>query len=520
MKMIKTILPVFAIILCLCSAPRVDLSALNRIDGLPRIDPDYTGVVIPPNIAPLNFKVLEPGTGYLVKISAGEKNAIQVYSSAPAIRIPMQKWRRLLAQNKGKDFNIHVFVRDADKKWHQYKSITNHIAPEEIDAWLSYRLINPAYNIWTKLGIYQRHLESFTEKPVLINRLTEGNCMNCHNYQNRDPDNMVLHLRGGKSSGTLVISDGRPVKVNTSTGFNRAGAYPAWHPTEKRIAFSVNNLTMFYHNTGEPRDVLDRASDIIVYDVPTNTVTTTPAISDLGRMENFPWWSPDGRWLYFCSAPAMENYVYTTDKGYEDLAFDKILYDLVRIPYNPGSGDWGEPETLISARETGRSVTIPRVSPDGRYVLICMADYGNFPVYLESSDLYLYDLQTGTNTRLDINSDETDSYHTWSSNGRWFVFSSKRRNGFAARPYFSYFDGNGRAHKPFVLPQKDPEFYHTYIMTYNVPELMKGKVKPGPRKLAKTAYNNREMRVAQLDPDVKPRRSSDISPYINVTKRR
>ncbi|MBN1998980.1 PD40 domain-containing protein, partial [candidate division KSB1 bacterium] len=487
---------------------------------LPRIDPDYSGVVIPPNIAPLNFKVLEPGSGYLVKIAAGTDNGIQIYSSKPAIRIPIKKWRRLLAQNKDRDFTIQVLVRGNSKTWTQYKPITNHIAPENIDAWLAYRLINPAYNTWTKLGIYQRHLESFTEKPILPNRVTDGNCMNCHNFQNQNPDNMVLHLRGGKASGTLIVHDGKPVKVNTKTDFNRAGAYPAWHPTEERIAFSVNNLTMFYHNTGEPRDVLDRSSDIIVYDIPSNTVTTTPAISDIGRMENFPWWSPDGCWLYFCSAPAMENYLYITESGSEDLAYSKILYDLVRIPYNPKTGDWGELETLISASETGKSVNIPRVSPDGRYVLICISDYGNFPIYLKSSDLYLYDLQTGTNRRLDINSDETDSYHTWSSNGRWFVFSSKRRNGFAARPYFSYFDDNGRAHKPFVMPQKDPEFYRTYIMTYNVPELMKDSVKPGPRELAKTAFNNRETRLAKLDPNVKPRQSNEESPYQNVTQRR
>jgi len=86
------------------------------------------------------------------------------------------------------------------------------------------------------------------------------------------------------------------------------------------------------------------------------------------------------------------------------------------------------------------------------------------------------DLKTGIYRRLECNSDQSDSWHCWSSNSRWIVFSSKRDNGLLARPYFSYFDPEGREHKPFVLPQKDPTFYDTWLKTYNVPELVSGPV--------------------------------------------
>jgi len=84
------------------------------------------------------------------------------------------------------------------------------------------------------------------------------------------------------------------------------------------------------------------------------------------------------------------------------------------------------------------------------------------------------DLKSRKYRRLTCNSAQSDSWHCWSSNSRWIVFSSKRDNGWLARPYFSYIDANGREHKPFVLPQKDPAFYDTWLKTYNVPELVSG----------------------------------------------
>lgn len=83
---------------------------------------------------------------------------------------------------------------------------------------------------------------------------------------------------------------------------------------------------------------------------------------------------------------------------------------------------------------TGLSAAQPRVSPDGRFLVCCLADYGNFPIYQPSSDLYMLDVGARQSRRLEINSEAADTWHCWSSNGRWLVFSSKRRDGLFARP--------------------------------------------------------------------------------------
>ncbi len=43
----------------------------------PRLNPDYAGIMIPPNIAPLNFVVDESASRYRIKISSRQGQAIQ-----------------------------------------------------------------------------------------------------------------------------------------------------------------------------------------------------------------------------------------------------------------------------------------------------------------------------------------------------------------------------------------------------------------------------------------------------------
>jgi len=199
----------------------------------------------------------------------------------------------------------------------------------------------------------------------------------------------------------------------------------------------------------------------------------TPALSDKKRLETYPAWTPDGTYMYFCSAPLLWTDMETVPpRRYQD-----VKYDLMRISYDIDTDRWGPLETVLSAAETGLSILLPRISPDGRFLVFCMGQYGCFPIYQPTSDLYVMDLNTRTYRKAPINSDYADAWHSWSSNSHWIVFSSKRQGGLFTRSFISYVDADGQAHKPFVLPQKDPSlkdpsFYESCYCVYSVPELI------------------------------------------------
>ena len=472
-----------------------NIDQYSSIERPPKIHPDYCETVIPPNIAPMNFLVEESGSQYCVKIHSKKGRAIQIFSRSPKIMIPQKRWGELLNANHGEQLNFDVFVKTANPpatttQWNRFSSITNQIANEDIDGFLVYRRIHPGHGFWRKMGIYQRDLHRFDESLILDNDHFKGGCLNCHTFCNNRTDKMFIGIRSALyGSSVLLIEDGDVNKIGTKFG------YTSWHPSGRVAAYSINKVHQFFHTAAsEVRDVIDIDSLLAYYIVDSKTIKTSPQISKKDRLETYPAWSADGRYLYFCSAPLT-----WSDRNIIPGNFNEIKYDLVRISYDIESDTWGEPETVLSAQETGLSILLPRISPDGRWLLFCMCNYGCFPVYQESSDLYIIDLEAAQRTgkyeyrRLEINSDKSESWHSWSSNGRWIAFSSKRQSGVFTRTYISYVDRQGKVYNPLLLPQKDPNYYDSCLWTYSVPELIQepvritketlGRVVRSPRKI-------------------------------------
>ena len=493
-----------------CTRQRPNLADCRSVDRAPVISPDYTGTTLPPNIAPTPFTIKEKGSAYYVRISSDQGNPLDLFSRSPSISIPVNAWKSLLGLNRDKSLRITICVKDGTGQWSRFAPIENHIAPEPIDTHLVYRIIKPLYMLHDKMGLFQRDLGSFYERPILLNTATGGNCINCHSFYRYNPDRMMFHMRAGAVGTSMIVAyDGEVSKVDTKTSFNPPAAYRSWHPNGQVIAFSHNAVRQVFHAVGKNRDVYDRASDIFLYNVKTNTITTSPKIASTDRMETYPEWSLDGKYLYFCSAPGLDSF-----DGREH-PYNKIRYDLMRIAYDVETDSWGEIEPVVLASQLGLSAAHPKISPDGRHLLFCMSPYSNFPLYNPDSDLYLLDTQTNQwHKPENINSDQAESYHSWSSNGRWVVFSSKRQDGMCTHFYFSYFNSEGRFSKPFLLPQRDPGYHESLPIVYNIPEFVNGPVTIQPQKLIKAAWSKQIVK-ALLDPNVgkKPDNQSEESAY-------
>jgi hypothetical protein len=460
-----------------------------------RIHPDYSGTVVPPNIAPLNFLVQEEGSQYCVKIHSTSGEAIEVFSRAAKITIPAKRWRKLLNANRGKELYFDVFVKTQDGRWDHFSAITNKIADEDIDDFLVYRIHHPSTHLINgRIGVYQRNLRGFDESVILDNSFYERGCLNCHTFCRNRTDKMLIDIRGEKyGSSTLLIEDSIVKKIGARFTYN------SWHPSGRLVVYSLNTIRQFFHTAREEiRSTVDMDSLILYYLVDSSVVKTSPKLSQKERLETYPAWSADGRYLYFCSAPML----WTDQNEVPPKRYKEVKYDLMRISYDIENDQWGELETVLSAKDTGLSILMPRISPDGRWLLFCMCDYGSFPAFEQSSDLYIMDLEAAQKTgqykyrRLDINSDRSESWHCWSSNGRWLAFSSKRDFGVFSRIYFSYVDEAGEVYKPIILPQKDPTFYDSFLQTCNTPELVIEPVRVTKEKLGRVVRGRRQIEVS------------------------
>ncbi|GAB6012505.1 TolB family protein [Viscerimonas tarda] len=492
----------FASLLFISCSRQVPENAILQ-SGKIAISPDYTDIVIPYNIAPLNFNIQAEAGDYLTAVYSNKGEKLIV--SGKKVQFPLKAWRKLLEESKGDTLYTEVYLKK-DNQWLKYPAIKNYIAPEEIDAYISYRLIEPSYVTYENMSINQRNLANFEETLIFSNQILskgeQGQCINCHSYQNYNKKgNMQFHVRQ-YLGGTVIVTGDSVRKVNLKTAHTiSAGVYPAWHPTENLIAYSTNDTGQNFHTRDKQKvEVLDSKSDLILYDLDKNEVSIIA--NDSTQLETFPSWSHDGKFLYYVSASYPDNSSSKDNDIY--LKYEDFHYNIYRKAFDVESRKFTCTDTIFEASAYSKSATFPRESPDGRYLLFTLGDYGNFHIWHKSSDLYLIDLETETLTALAVlNSPDVESYHSWSSNGHWIIFSSRRDDGSYTRPYIAYFK-DGKASKPFILPQRDPDFYGAFFKSYNIPEFMTEPVSVSQRELAnvirkdakKAIFNNSKEKAA------------------------
>ena len=474
----------FTFFLVSCSSPSVP-TQFTDIKKEPPIYPDYTNVTIPVNIAPLTFEFNKPCEEIVAQFTVGDH---QLVCGGQAVQPSMDEWRELVGKAVGsqKDISVEVYVKVQEKWWH-YDPFHITVSPDSIDPYLSYRLISPSYVAYEELTLNQRCLENYDEQVMVNNMLCsqeiKGQCVNCHNYQQYNPRRMQFHARQSHG-GTVIAYDGKLSKINMrNDSILSAGVYPAWHPWLPLIVYSTNKTSQSFHTRNLNKiEVFDAVSDLIAYDVAKNEVTNIE--NEETEFEVFPVWAPDGKTLYYCSAHF--EFRDTVSHDVEVVRrYKEVKYNIYKKSFNPDTYAFGPRELVFQADSIGKSATLPRVSPDGRFLVFTVGHYGVFHIWHREADLCLLDLTSGEVRTMDeINSRETESYHAWSSNGRWLVFSSRRDDGSYTRPFFAHIDANGKGSKPFELPQADPDYHRQFMKCYNIPEFMRGPVEVSPQEFA------------------------------------
>lgn len=400
----KYIQVVVGLLLCYClyaCSPRPE--SVQPADRLLMLYPEYQDVTIPYNVAPLNFLVRNEGVDAVCVSVKGASDSLEINARGNKAIFPLKAWRALLEAEKEHTLEVTVTAR-TDGRWLRYPSFAWQVVADKLDAYVSYRLIEPGYEVWNTLQIRER-----------------------------------------------VI------------------------------------IPMFHTESNRRLEVYDTVSDLAVADFDGNRMILSPLTADSTVLETFPTFSADGKWIYYCSAPTVP----LPD------SVQQLRYSLCRIAFDANHGAWGDRvDTLWNARLEKGSVCHPKASPDGRYLLYTVADYGTFPIWHRETELQLMDLQTGAIDSLPmVNSSRSDTYHSWSSGSRWFAFASKRGDGQYGRVYFAYLDAEGKAHKPFVLPQSDPEKDDLTLKSYNIPDL---SATPVPFDASSIKRINRQLKAEEF----------------------
>ncbi|MCR5350979.1 MAG: hypothetical protein K6E35_00580 [Bacteroidales bacterium] len=435
-------------------------TAVAGSEGPLVIYPDYKEVTVPANIAPLNFRYAMHGVRRARTTFTLDGKSVTIKGSEVEWRVGA--WKAFLADAAGRTITVEASAEvegvPVEDRWQIF------VSEDTIDGYLTYRLIEPSYQMFNEVSIVERCIENFDEVVICDHQHTNNACMNCHVHGQSRGDYSLYYIRGPRG-GAILNHEGTLRKLTLNVdGMLSSTVYGELHPSGRFGVFSTNIIIPSFHTlAGERMEVYDSASDLTVADFDNNLMINVPHVARADKFETFPCFSADGETVYYCVADTV-----AVPKDIQN-----VKYDLVRAPFDVNDGRIGTQVDMVwSGRAHNASACHPKASPDGRWLMFTAANYGTFPLFHTECGLQLVDLRTGDVRPLDeVKGDKSDSYHSWSSNSRWFVFASKRGDGQYGKPYFCHLDEDGRTTKPFVLPQKSSRFYGYNLKSFNIPDL-------------------------------------------------
>jgi tetratricopeptide (TPR) repeat protein len=310
-------------------------------------------------------------------------------------------------------------------------------------------------------------------------------CGNCHSFSAKQPL-LAMDVDYGNDKGSYVIAKTvdtchlTPENIITWSDYKREDNEPTFgllsqiSPDGNYVLSTVKDLSIFVavdNNLAYSQLFFPIKGIIGIYDRKNNSFDALNGANDVKYVQSNPGWSPDGKKVVFAKTGA-----YVNEKAREagkalltlnDISeFSKggkqFKYDLYTVDFNNGKGGVATP--IEGASNNGKSNYFPKFSPDGKWIVFCQAE--NFMLLQRDSRLYIMPSTGGTPRLLNCNMKEMNSWHSWSPNSRWIVFSSKNR-GLYTQLYLTHIDENGMDSPPVLLENlcfekraaNIPEFY-------------------------------------------------------------
>ncbi len=333
-------------------------------------------------------------------------------------------------------------------EWTRYATFPMYVSDAPLDDWgLTYRRIAPSYVNYNQMGIYQRCLANFDETPILENTADPGSCINCHTANRTDP---AVHIPCARTARSDAHTAGRQTRMaqHRHRLHTRGMRLSLLAPDGKVCGFLHQRHTagLPCHTRGAHRGARpeERPAGIL----PRYARTAALAAAPHRRLRDLSGVLARRQVALLLLGTLQENTRNTKE----------IRYNLCRIAFDAATGTFGNKvDTIFNAAAHGLSATLPRPSYDGRYIMFTTARYGCFPVWHEESDLWLLNLGTlEARPMTAVNSKRAESFHNWSRNSRWFVFTSRRGDGLYTNLYMASVGKDGKPTKPLPPAAASP----------------------------------------------------------------
>ena len=309
-------------------------------------------------------------------------------------------------------------------------------------------------------------IASEEQPPVVLENLPV--CGNCHSFSG---DGSVLGLDvdyGNDKGGYAILPVSKQMLLNdekiiTWSDYKKDDGEPTFGllsqvlPDGRYVISTVKDRAVFVATPGIEFSQLffPIKGILVVYDTETGSYRPLPGADDPEYVQSNPTWSPDGKSIVFARSKvyrkesiATATSILLDEKDVPEFIEDKepFKFDLYRVPFNEGRG--GTPEPIEGASHNGKSNYFAKFSPDGKWIVFCKAE--NYMLLMPDSELFIVPAAGGEARRLRANTPRMNSWHSWSSNGRWLVFSSKANTPYT-QLFLTHIDEQGQSTPPVVL---------------------------------------------------------------------
>lgn len=327
------------------------------------------------------------------------------------------------------------------------------------------------------------YISSYNKPGVVMEKIPV--CASCHVFSS-DGKLMSMEMNYNADSGAQFIA---PVEKHIRlfkdnffswNDFPRKGALPPTRglfakmsPSGRYVASTVNEISyaaltndfrfsqLFFPTYGV----------LAIYERENKKFYRLRGVDNYNYVQTNPNWSPDEKYIVFARAKTKNEVhkdILNIKTQIEDADIHElnnrynIQFDLYRIPFNDGEG--GTPEPLKGASNNGMSNYFARYSPNGKWIVFTQSKTG---IMLQpDSQLFIIPASGGVARKMKCNRNLFNSWHSWSSNSKWLLFSSKVNTAYT-EIFITQIDENGNDSPPVLLSRFSDKGYAA-----NVPEFV------------------------------------------------